>query len=67
MNKKIFLLLTLVYSLGLMGQSNNKGIIQGRIFNSKNNEPVEFASVAIWGTSIGSTSDLDGKFVFTGV
>jgi hypothetical protein len=44
-----------------------QGVIQGRIFNAKNNQPVEFATVAIYGTSIGSISDLDGNFLLTGL
>ena len=47
--------------------SQNSGIIEGRIFNSKNNEPVGFATIAVFGTSIGSISDLDGNFIFTGL
>jgi outer membrane receptor for ferrienterochelin and colicin len=48
----------------LFGQ---QGSIEGRVFNEKNNEPVQFATIAIFGTSIGSISDLDGKFTFTGL
>lgn len=44
-----------------------KGIIKGRVFNARNNEPLEFCSIGIQGTNIGSTSDLDGNFLFTGV
>lgn len=52
-----------------IGQSvfAQKGIIKGRIYNSKTNEPIEFASILIQGTTIGSTSDLDGNFIFTGI
>ncbi|HYW95614.1 MAG TPA: TonB-dependent receptor, partial [Bacteroidales bacterium] len=49
------------------GHAQNNGVIEGRIYNAKNNEPVEFATVAIYGTSIGSISDLGGKFLFTGL
>jgi hypothetical protein len=47
--------------------AQEKGILEGRIFNSKNNEPLEFASIAIFGTTVGSISDLEGKFLFTGL
>lgn len=47
--------------------AQNTGSIEGRIYNAKNNAPVEFATIAIYGTSIGSISDLDGKFLFTGI
>ena len=50
--------------VALLGQ---QGIIEGRVYNAKNNEPVEFATIAIFGTSIGSISDLDGNFLFTGL
>ena len=38
------------------------GIISGRIFDAKNNEPVPFANVVIQGTTVGSASDLDGNY-----
>ena len=44
-----------------------KGTIKGRILNAKTNEPIEFANIQIQGTTIGSTSDLDGNFIFTGI
>lgn len=48
-------------------QEESNGQLSGRVFNAKNNEPVPFASVAIFGTSIGAVSDQDGKFTFTGL
>jgi len=44
-----------------------KGAIQGRVYNEKNNEPLEFATIQIQGTLTGTTSDLEGNFSFTGV
>ena len=44
-----------------------QGVIEGRVYNAKNNAPVEFATIAVYGTSIGSISDLDGNFTFTGL
>lgn len=41
--------------------------ITGRIFDARNNDPVPFANIIVSGTNIGSTSDLDGNFVFTGL
>jgi hypothetical protein len=57
-------IIQIVFSAALLAQ---QGVIQGRVYNANNNEPVEFASVAIYGTSIGSISDLDGNFLFTGL
>jgi hypothetical protein len=48
-------------------QQKDAGIIEGRIYDKSNNEPVPFAKLTIYGTSIGSISDLDGKFIFTGI
>jgi len=43
------------------------GTIKGRVFNESNNEPLPFTNIIIFGTTIGSTSDLDGNFIFTGI
>ena len=48
------------------GQANS-GVIKGRVFNSKTNEGVPFATVQIWGTTIGAVTDYDGNFSFTGI
>ncbi len=66
--KTIFLLLLLFWvMIPVISQSEGKGIIEGRIFNAQNNEPIPFANIVIWGTTIGSTSDYDGRFIFTGI
>jgi len=62
--KNLLLLLTLVLSAYSFAQ---KGIIKGRIYNEKSNQPLEFATILIQGTQIGSTSDLDGNYIFTGI
>jgi CarboxypepD_reg-like domain/TonB-dependent Receptor Plug Domain len=67
MNFRIIALLISLMFLQLATLSAQQGVIQGRVFNANNNEPVEFASVAIFGTTIGSISDLDGNFLFTGL
>jgi len=51
----------------IYGQQGDRGVIEGRIYNAANNEPIPFAGVVIYGTTIGAVSDLDGKFLFTGV
>ncbi len=61
----VFILCSYVFMSGnIYGQ---QGVIKGRIYNESNNEPVAFANIVIWGTNIGSVSDLDGNFVFTGI
>ena len=39
-----------------------KGVVKGRVFDSKNNEPIPFANVVIWKTSIGTAADENGYF-----
>lgn len=64
MKTSIFSFLLFFALAQLMAQT---GTIRGRVFNEKNNEPLPFTNIIIFGTSIGSTSDLDGNFVFTGI
>ena len=44
-----------------------KGVIKGRIYNSKNNEPVPFANIIIFQSSIGVASNFEGEFNFTAI
>lgn len=46
---------------------SQSGVIKGRVFNEETNEPLPFTNIIIYGTTIGSTSDLDGYFIFTGI
>lgn len=59
-----YLVLIIIFSFNAFAQN---GSIKGRVFNEKTNEPLEFATVQIQGTTIGSTTDLDGNFIFTGI
>ena len=45
----------------------NSGTIKGRVFNSKTNEGVPFATIQIWGTTTGAVTDIDGNFSFSGL
>jgi hypothetical protein len=51
----------------ISGVNAQSGRIEGRVYDANNNEPLPFTNIVIWGTSIGSTSDLDGNFRFTGL
>ena len=62
----IFLAAIILLSPVLPGQTNS-GVIKGRIYNLKTNEGVPFATIQIWGTTIGAVSDFDGNFSFTGL
>ena len=62
--KSILILALLCFSVGVFAQT---GSIKGRVYNLKNNDPLPFTNIIISGTTIGSTSDLDGNFIFTGL
>ncbi len=58
----------LLLTIGLITQTiAQTGTIRGRVFNEKNNEPLPFVNIIIYGTQIGTTSDFDGNFLFTGI
>lgn len=58
----------LFFALLLSFQSfAQRGTIKGRIYDAKNNQPIEFASISIQGTTIGSTSDVDGNYILTNI
>ena len=61
------IILILIITSGLISGQSNSGIIKGRVFNPKTNEGVPFATVQIWGTTIGAITDFDGNFLFTGI
>ncbi len=44
-----------------------QGTIRGRVYDENTNEGLPFVNLVIEGTNIGSTTDLDGNFLFTGV
>lgn len=59
MPKHLTTLFLLLVSMLTFAQT---GTVKGRIFNAKTNEPLEFATVQIQGTTIGVTTDLDGNY-----
>lgn len=58
------LLLLLLSVSSLLAQ---QGTIKGRVYSARNNEPLEFATVQVQGMELGGRTDLEGRFVITGV
>jgi hypothetical protein len=58
--------LFLSFPLSLHAQSST-GTIEGRVFESVSNNPVPYASVAIYGTPAGVVTDEEGRFRLTGL
>ncbi len=65
---KLFALsIVAIFAITLTGVSAQNGTIRGKVYNKANKNAVEFANILIVGTDIGTTSDLDGNFLITGV
>ena len=54
--------LALLFLVPIVALAQQKGVVKGRVFDSKNNEPVPFANVVIWKTTIGTATDENGYF-----
>jgi hypothetical protein len=44
-----------------------QGIIKGRVFDESSNEPIPFANIIVFGTTIGTSTDGDGNYIFSGL
>jgi hypothetical protein len=65
MQKSFLTALLLITSSILYAQT---GIIKGRVYNHKNNEPIPFVNIIIDGKpTMGATSDIDGIYVISKV
>ena len=60
--RKIIIFTIIIFSTYISFSQN--GSLSGAVYDKTNNEPIPFANVIIEGTTIGSTTDLDGKFIF---
>ena len=43
------------------------GIIKGKVFNPISNEAIPFANVVIQGTTTGTSTDIDGNYIISGL
>ncbi|MBX7139661.1 MAG: TonB-dependent receptor [Chitinophagales bacterium] len=66
MSKQFLIILSVLISVAGTAFSQS-GKITGRVFNAINNEPIEFATVGIDGTSLGTSTDSAGNFVISGL
>ena len=67
MQRIIVSVLTIFISAVILHAQENSGVIRGRVYNSKTNEGVPFATIQIWGTTLGMVTDIEGNFSFTGL
>jgi hypothetical protein len=59
--------LVFIFSLFTLNVFAQEASVQGIIIDASNNEPVPFANVIVYGTQLGSVSDIDGKFTISGL
>lgn len=57
----------ILFPLLLSAQQLENGVLEGKILNVKNNEPIPFANISIAGTNIGVLGDEEGNFIFRNV
>jgi len=55
----------ILFANSLFAQEN--GVIHGKVFDKKNNEPIPFANIVVWNTTVGTTSDIDGNYEIKGL
>lgn len=65
--KTLYSILILTLLTPFVVFSQETGTIKGRVFDKQNNEPIPFANIIIFGTTIGTTSDFNGNYLFTGL
>lgn len=61
-----YTLALLFISTSLTAQKSN-GVVQGKVYDTSSNMPIPFATVAIYGTGFGTTTDEKGNFTFANV
>ena len=63
---KEYLMSTILFffSLTLFAQ---EGVIQGKVLNPINNNPIPFANIIVQGIDVGAVSDLEGNYVISGL
>ncbi len=59
--------ITVIFLFSLIPLFSQNGKISGKIVDATNNEALPFVNVVVAGTTIGTTSDLDGNFMIIGL
>jgi len=65
--KKLLLLVLLFTAFNAYSQHPIKATIKGRVFDATSNEPLPFTNLVVYGTTQGTTSDLDGNFIIENI
>mgnify|MGYP002446562169 CR=1 FL=1 len=62
-----YLILNLLLLASAAAAQTPSGVIRGTVLDAKSKQPVIGASVSVDGTAMGTATDLEGKFLLTGV
>jgi hypothetical protein len=60
---KFFISFLTALAISCSMYAQNETIVKGEVIDPKNGEKLSFASVIFTGTSIGTSTDLDGQFI----
>ena len=66
MNRLSAAIITILIFFSSLTQAQN-GVIRGRVYNGRTNEPIALATLQVVGTQNGAIADLEGKFIIKGV
>lgn len=64
MKKLLTTFVLLLVSLVAVAQ---QGVIKGKVYNKINNEAIGFANLLVQGSTTGTTADVDGNYILTGL
>jgi len=67
MNHFLLFILLSVSSVSALFAQNSSGVLKGRVTDKQHNNPIPFANVIIWNTTVGMVTDSTGNFTFTGL
>ena len=65
MKKRIVLFMTCLFAM--IGLATAQTRVQGTVTSAEDGEPIVGATVLVKGTTVGTVTDIDGKFVLTGI
>ena len=63
--KRIMLFLTCLFLMASLAMAQSR--VTGVVTSAEDGEPIVGASVLVKGTTVGTVTDLDGKFTLTGI
>ena len=66
-NKRVTFIVLLLVAGGLFGQTGRTGQLEGQITDKKNGQPLIGVNILVLGTYLGTSSDIEGRFVIRNI